>query len=368
MVSRLPVLSPSSPSLSPVLELGDRRIGGGQPCFVIAEAGVNHNGDPALARALVDAAADAGADAVKFQTFDPEALAAAAAPKAAYQQAGVSAGDSQLEMLRALVLPRDLHRELQQRAAARGLLFMSSPFEEGSADFLASIGVPAFKVPSGELTNTPFLVHLASKGRPLLMSTGMATMDEVGAAVAAVRAGGGPGIALFHCVSSYPARAEDANLRAMATLRAAYGAPVGWSDHTPGIDISIAAVALGAEMIEKHLTLDRNLPGPDHKASLDPAQMTEMIAAIRRVSAALGDGIKQPVAAEREIAQVARKSLHFARALPAGTTVRREHLIALRPGTGVSPARLSDVCGQVLPREVFAGEMVPETWLRTSPS
>ncbi len=355
----------------PSLPLGSRRIGGGEPCFVIAEAGVNHNGDPALARALVDAAADAGADAVKFQTFDPEALAAAAAPKATYQQAGAPGGDNQLEMLRALVLPRDLHRELQQRAATRGLLFMSSPFEEGSADFLASIGVPAFKVPSGELTNTPFLAHLAGKGLPLLMSTGMATMDEVGAAVAAVRAAtpaGQGGIALFHCVSSYPAQPADANLRAMATLRTAFGAPVGWSDHTPGIDISIAAVALGAEMIEKHLTLDRNLPGPDHKASLDPAQMTEMIASIRRVSAALGDGNKRPVAAEREIAQVARKSLHFVQALPAGTTLRREHLIALRPGTGVSPARLADVCGQVLPREVFAGEMVPLTLLRSSPS
>jgi N,N'-diacetyllegionaminate synthase len=350
---------------APFITLGGRRIASGEPCFVIAEAGVNHNGDADLARALVDAAASAGADAVKFQTFDPEALAAADAPRAAYQKSSSGTGNAgQLEMLRALVLPRALHRELQQRAAQKGILFLSSPFDERSADFLASIGVPALKVPSGELTNLPFIVHLAHKGVPLLMSTGMSTLDEVRAAVEAVqRVPAPPPVALFHCVSSYPARAEDANLRAMATLRTTFGVPAGWSDHTPGFDIAVAAVALGAELIEKHLTLDRSLPGPDHKASLDPAQMTEMIAAVRRVSAALGDGHKRPVEAERETAQVARKSLYFTTTLPAGTTLRREHLVALRPGTGISPARLDDVCGKVLPRAAQAGEMVPQDLL-----
>jgi N,N'-diacetyllegionaminate synthase len=353
-----------------VVEIAGRRIGAGEPCFVIAEAGVNHNGDPEMARALVDAAAAAGADAVKFQTFDPEALAAADAPRAAYQKAASGTGDAgQLEMLRALVLPHDLHRELQQRAARLGILFLSSPFDERSADFLASIGVPALKVPSGELTNAPFLAHLAAKRVPLLMSTGMATLDEVRAAVEGVRAAATPppAVALFHCVSSYPARAQDANLRAMSTLREAFGVPVGWSDHTPGIDITVAAVALGAELIEKHLTLDPRLPGPDHKASLDPAALKEMVAAIRRVSAAVGDGVKRPVEAEREIARVARKSLHFAAALPAGTKLGRSHLVALRPGTGISPTRLADLEGRVLPHAVRAGEMVPDDLLRAPP-
>lgn len=351
--------------MTAAFEIAGRRIGGGAPCFVIAEAGVNHNGDADKARALVDAAAAAGADAVKFQTFDPEALAAADAPRAAYQKAAGNTGDAgQLEMLRALVLPRDLHSELQRRAERLGILFLSSPFDDGSADFLASIGVPAMKIPSGELTNLPFIEHLAAKGVPLLMSTGMATPDEVRAAVASARrTPAAPPVGLFHCVSSYPARAEDANLRAMATLRDTFRVPVGWSDHTPGLDITVAAVALGAELIEKHLTLDRTLPGPDHKASLDPGQMTELIAAVRRVSAALGDGVKRPVEAEREIARVARKSLYFATDLPAGATVRRENLVALRPGTGISPARLGEVCGRVLPHAVRAGQMVPDRLL-----
>ena len=337
--------------------------------LIIAEAGVNHNGDLRLARELCNAARDAGADAVKFQTFDPEALAAANAPRAAYQQGKGETDQGQLEMLRALVLSHEMHRELQERSRRLGILFLSSPFDERSADFLASIAVPALKVPSGELTNLPFLVHLAHKGLPLLMSTGMSTMDEVRAAIEGVRqVSAPPPIGLFHCVSSYPARAEDANLRAMATLRTAFDVPTGWSDHTAGFDIAVAAVALGAELIEKHLTLDRTLPGPDHKASLDPPQLKEMIAAIRRVSAALGDGQKRPVEAEREIARVARKSLHFAMPLPAGVTLRREHLVALRPGTGISPARLPEVCGRILPRAVEAGELVWETLLQSPPT
>jgi len=354
--------------VNPSFEIAGRRIGADDEtaprrCFVIAEAGVNHNGDPEMARRLVDAAATVGADAVKFQTFDPDALAAADAPKAEYQMRARSGGATQREMLRALVLPPELHLELQERAEAHKLVFLSSPFDEGSADFLDALSVPAYKIPSGELTNHPFLAHVAAKHRPLLVSTGMSTLDEVRDAVEVIRANGAPPLALFHCVSSYPARPEDANLRAMATLREAFNVPVGWSDHTPGIDIAIAAVALGADLIEKHLTLNRDLPGPDHRASLDPRQMADMIAAVRHVTAALGDGVKKPVEAEAEIARVARKSLHFAMTLPAGTTLQREHFLALRPGTGVSPARIGELCGRVLPQAVSAGELVPGSLL-----
>lgn len=353
--------------MSASFEIAGRRIGGVDRCFVIAEAGVNHNGDPALARQLVDAAAHAGADAVKFQTFDPDTLAAADAPQAEYQKRSTGKGSTQRDLLRGLVLAPELHRELQTRARALGILFLSSPFDERSADFLESLDVPAFKIPSGELTNHPLLAHLAAKGRPLLVSTGMSTLDEVRAAVREIRGHGNPPLALFHCVSAYPARAEDANLRAMATMREAFGVPVGWSDHTPGFEVTVAAVALGAQLIEKHLTLDRTLPGPDHRASLDPPQFLEMMAAIRRISLALGDGEKRPVEAEWEIASVARKSLHFAAALPTGTTLRREHLIALRPGTGISPACLDDWCGQVLSRPVVVGELLTEELFRRSP-
>lgn len=345
-------------------EIAGRRVGGTEDCLVIAEAGVNHNGDAALARELVDAAAAAGADAVKFQTFDPERLAAVDAPKADYQkEAGGGVDDSQREMLRNLVLTPELHHELKARAEARGMMFLSSPFDEQSADFLEALGVPALKIPSGELTNHPFLAHLARKRLPLLMSTGMSTLEEVRGAVNVIAEHGNPPLALFHCVSSYPARPRDANLRAMATMRQAFGTPVGWSDHTPGIDIATAAVAMGAELVEKHLTLDRGLPGPDHRASLDPAQMTELIAAIRNVCAARGDGHKVPVSAEREIARVARKSLHFAMALPAGTRLQATHLMALRPGTGISPEKLGDLCGRMMRRPSSAGQMVTEDLL-----
>ncbi|MEP6651747.1 MAG: N-acetylneuraminate synthase family protein [Myxococcales bacterium] len=375
-------------------EIAGRRVGGTDHCFVIAEAGVNHNGDPELARRLVDAAAAAGADAVKFQTFDPDQLAAEDAPTAAYQKRAQPVGpkpgareatgeespreespreespreespreESQREMLRGLVLTPAMHHELKKRAEDLGILFLSSPFDERSADFLEQLGVPALKIPSGELTNHPFLAHLARKGLPLLMSTGMCTLAEVGDAVKVIAEHGDPPLALFHCVSSYPARPIDANLRAMSTMRAAFGRPVGWSDHTPGLDISTAAVALGAELIEKHLTMDRELPGPDHRASLNPAQLAELIAAVRNVSAAIGDGEKKPVEAEREIARVARKSLHFSVPLAPGTTLQSRHLVALRPGTGIPPGLREALCGRVLRRPALPGQMVDEEML-----
>jgi N,N'-diacetyllegionaminate synthase len=336
-------------------ELDGRTIGEG--VFVIAEAGVNHNGDPALAHRLIDAAADAGADCVKFQTFDPATLASAAAPTAAYQQLA-GAQDDQRAMLEGLVLPADAWPALRDHAHERDLVFLSSPFDDASAELLQGLDVPAFKVASGELTNLPFLERLAGRGRPLLVSTGMAEMVEVADAVDAIALAGDPPIALFHCVSSYPARPSDANLRAIETMRRAFGVPVGWSDHTPGIELPIAATALGATLIEKHLTLDRSMSGPDHAASLEPDEFRAMVDGIRVAASARGDGVKRPVAAERPIADVARKSLHWASTLRAGELVEAAHLVAMRPGTGMPPAALAQVSGRRTARGVVAGRAV----------
>lgn len=342
------------------IAVGDRIVGGGAPCFVIAEAGVNHNGNLGLAHRLVDAGADAGADAVKFQTFEPALLASVEAPLADYQKQGVGREGSQQAMLERLVLSAPAHAELKAHAEARKVLFLSSPFDERSADFLERLGVPAFKIPSGETVNHPFLAHVARKGRPVLMSTGMCDMLEVAAAVDVVRGSGDPPLALLHCVSSYPAQAGDSNLKAMETLRRAFGVPVGWSDHTEGIDIACAATALGAKLVEKHLTLDRGLPGPDHRASLEPAELGRLVRSIRRVEESLGGGEKAPRPSETPIAAVARKSLHWRVSLGAGAEVVAEHLIALRPGTGLLPSRVSRLVGRRVARSVKAGTMVSD--------
>jgi N-acetylneuraminate synthase/N,N'-diacetyllegionaminate synthase len=335
-----------------------RRIGPGASCLVIAEAGVNHNGDLALAHRLVDIAAEAGADAVKFQTFRTDRLVTADAPKAAYQEVATGGDESQRDMLRRLELSAEAHGELAAHCARRDLLFLSTPFEEESADFLERLGVPAFKVPSGELTNLPFLRHLATKGRPLIVSTGMATLEEVGAAVDAVRNAGAPPLALLHCVSAYPAVAADSNLRAMDTLARTFGVPVGWSDHTLGIEVALAAVALGAAILEKHFTLDRTLPGPDHRASLEPGELAALVTQVRRVESALGDGRKVPTAAETDTARVARKSLVAARDLAPGTRLGPDDVAVRRPGTGISPAHLDQVLGRRLVRAVPVGGLL----------
>lgn len=339
------------------LEIDGRTIGGGRT-FVIAEGGVNHNGDFALAMRLVDAAADAGADAVKFQTFDPAALAADGAPTARYQRRTDDDVRDQRDLLAHLVLPRDAWARLRDHARERGLVFLSTPFDDGSADLLDALGVPAFKVGSGELTNTPFITRLARRGRPMLVSTGMADLVEVAAAVDAVRSGGDVPLALFHCVSSYPASPADANLRAMETMRRAFGVPVGWSDHTPGTELALAAVAAGASLVEKHVTLDRGMSGPDHAASLEPAELAAMVRGIRAVEASLGSGIKEPVAAERDVASVARRSLHWAADLPAASVVRPADLAVLRPGVGMAPALLDSLVGGRTTRGVRAGARV----------
>lgn len=337
--------------------IADRELGPG-PVFVIAEAGVNHDGDVEVAHRLIDAAADAGADGVKFQTFVPEALAAERAPTAAYQAAN-DEGDDQRAMLTRLALPADAWAALQRHAQDRRIEFLSTPFDDASADLLDRLDVPGFKVGSGELTNLPFLARLARKGRPMIVSTGMATMLEVAAAVDAIRATGLDRLALLHCVSAYPADPGDANLRAMATMRDAFGLWTGWSDHTPGIELPVAATALGASIIEKHLTLDRSRRGPDHAMSLEPDAFAAMVQAIRTTEAAThGDGSKQPTTAELEIAAVARRSLHWVRDLPAGTVIDEDALVAQRPGIGLSPARTVDLIGRRTARAVVAGALV----------
>jgi len=338
--------------------VADRAVGPGAPALIVAEAGVNHNGDPDLAARLVDAAAEAGADAVKFQTFRTDALVTVSAPKAEYQRATTGGAGGQREMLARLELGPEDHARLQERAAKRGLVFFSAPFDEASADLLDRLDVPVLKIPSGEITNLPFLRHLAAKGRPLIVSTGMSTLDEVAAAVAAIEEAGGPPLALLHCLSAYPAPAAEMNLRAMDALRERFGCPVGLSDHTVGIEIAVAAVARGACVIEKHLTLDKTLPGPDHRASLDPGEFQALVRAIRSVESALGDGVKRAMPSEADTRRVARRSLVAARAIRAGEILTPGHVATKRPGTGIAPADLPRVLGRAVTRDLAADEAI----------
>ena len=340
-----------------------RMVGPGSPCFVIAEAGVNHNGDLALAEALVDAAADAGADAVKFQTFRAERVVTREAPKAEYQVRTTGAHETQFDMLKRLELGQDAHRALVDRCRALGLIFLSTPFDEESCDFLDALGVPAFKVPSGEVTNLPFIRHVARKQKPIILSTGMACLREVADAVEAVWDEGNRSLVLLHCVSNYPTDPEDANLRAIATLREAFGVPAGFSDHTVGVHVALAAVALGACLIEKHVTLDRTLPGPDHYASIEPDELRELVRRMREVEASLGSGTKEPVAREAAVARVTRRSLVAARPIPAGTVVERTMVVMRRPGTGLTPDQLPLVVGRTALVDIPEGALLAHEML-----
>ena len=345
------------------ITIGDRAIGDGVPCFVIAEAGVNHNGNLGLALRLVEAAAEAGADAVKFQTFSADRLVTRDAPRASYQSARVGEG-SQHAMLKTLELTEADHRAIQERCAELGLCFLSTPFDEPAADMLERLGVVAFKMPSGELTNLLLLDYIARKKRTIVLSTGMADLDEVTAAVDRVRECGAP-LALLQCTSAYPADAASVNLRAMRTMADAFKVPVGLSDHSRGIAVPIAAAALGASIIEKHLTLDRSMTGPDHQASLEPAEFRAMVEGIRDAEAALGDGIKRPSPAERELAQLVRRSLVAARALPVGHALTAADIVAKRPGTGLPVGEIDAIVGRRLRREMARDE--PFSWQLLDP-
>ena len=344
--------------MSREFRVGDRVIGTGAPAFLVAEAGVNHNGDPDLARRLVVESAGIGADAVKFQTFRAADLVTREAPKAAYQRETTGGGGGQREMLAGLELPPAAFAALCDESVRRGIVFFSSPFDEASADALESLDVALFKIPSGEITNLAFLRHVAAKGRPIILSTGMSTLEEIATAVGAIRSAGDPPLALLQCVSAYPAPAEETNLRAMDTLRERFGCVVGLSDHTTGIEVAIAAVARGAAIIEKHFTVDKTLPGPDHRASLDAAEFAALVQSVRRVEAALGDGDKRPMPSEADTRRVARKSLVAARPIGRGEKITREMIVVKRPGTGISPADLERAIGRTAARPLAADEVI----------
>ena len=333
-------------------------VGEDRPVLIVAEAGVNHNGRLDLAKRLVDTAKDVRADAVKFQTFVASRVISRLAPKANYQIDQRAREETQLEMASKLQLAANDFRAISEHAEKRGILFFSTPFDEESADLLEELGVPMFKISSGDLTHLPFLEYVAKKGRPMIISTGMSTLEEVRSAVETVRSCGNEEIVLTHCVSSYPARAEDVNLRAMNTLRSAFQVPVGYSDHTLGFEVAVAAVASGACLIEKHLTLDKSLEGPDHKASLDPPEFLHMTKAIRLVELALGSGTKTPSKSEREIMRVARRSIVARRDIQEGDVITRDMIDFKRPATGFPPSSLSEVLGGRAARTIRADESI----------
>jgi len=335
-----------------------------KPCLIIAEAGVNHNGSEELAFELVNAAVAAGANAVKFQTFKAEKLVTRSAQKAAYQVVQTGAGD-QFAMLKALELSDAAHERLAAYCCQKGIEFLSTAFDEESADFLVALGCPRLKIPSGELTNAPFVRYLASKGLPLILSTGMADLQEVAQTVvwiaeARERAGHGEPLrdvlTLLHCTSNYPAPLSDVNLLAMQTLSKHFGLPVGYSDHTEGISVAPIARALGAELYEKHFTLDRSLRGPDHAASLEPGELKQMVELLRRTDVILGDGIKAPTTPELEVRIAARRSVTLARDVAEGVPLTAEDLCLMRPGDGIAPAALEQVLGRHLKLAMGAGQ------------
>lgn len=328
--------------------------------YVIAEAGVNHDGSIDVAMELVAAARGAGADAVKFQTFKAEDLTTSTAGRAEYQKHNMGEDGPQQSMLKGLQLSAEDHTTLKERCDEFGIEFLSSPFDEPSVDLLAEMGLKRFKVPSGELTNLPLLRRVARVADAVILSTGASWLSEVEAAVRTLTDAGVHDLTLLHCVSEYPAPAEQINLRAMTTLKHAFGLPVGYSDHTLGSAVPIAAVAMGAVMIEKHITLDRSSPGPDHAASADPAQFKEMVDGIRAVEAALGDGLKRPMPVEIANRDLVRKSVTTAVAIRAGEPFTDGSLTLKRPGTGIAPADLPSLMGRRAARDLEADETV--TW------
>lgn len=331
-----------------------------QHTIIIAEAGVNHNGNLQMAREMVRVAKDAGADYVKFQTAVPELVISTFAPKAEYQKETTGEGQSQLDMCRAIHLPLSDYAGLKAYCDEVGIGFMSTPFDLVSIDCLADLGMDYWKIPSGEITNLPYLRKIASKGGRVILSTGMSTLDEVAAAVGILERGGIPraDVILLHCTTQYPTPFDAVNLRAMDALRAICCGGVGYSDHTVGITVPIAAAARGACVIEKHFTLDRTLPGPDHRASLEPHELAEMVRAVRCVETALGDGCKRVADAEAPNIIVARKSIVAARAIRRGETLTEENITVKRPGNGISPMRWDEILGTSARRDYAPDELI----------
>jgi N,N'-diacetyllegionaminate synthase len=328
--------------------------------LIIAEAGVNHNGDINLARQLIDVAAEAGADLVKFQTFSADRLVTKFAKMADYQQRNTESVDSQHVMLRKLELTEEMHELLVAHCEKRSIGFFSTGFDVESIDYLAGLGQKLFKIPSGEITNLPYLRHVGRLGKPVILSTGMSNIGEVEAAIEALELSGvlRDQITVLHCTSQYPAPIVDVNLRAMQSIRAAFNVAVGYSDHTEGIEIAIAAVAMGASIIEKHFTLNRNLPGPDHAASLEPLELQTMVGAIRNVEIGLGDGIKRISTGEMPNRSVSRKSIVASQDIKAGDMFTEENITTKRPGTGISSMQWDHVLGSYAARDFLQDDLI----------
>lgn len=326
--------------------------------FIIAEAGVNHNGDIALAKQLVDTAKEAGADAVKFQTFRAEQLVTTSAPKTAYQNLTVGTQESQYEMIKNLELSFDAFSALKEYCEHAGILFLSTPFDLESIEYLESVEIPLYKIPSGEITNLPYLIKIAETRKPVILSTGMSTLEEIADAASVLKCHGAGELILLHCNSEYPTPFEDVNLNAMITMKNTFQVPVGYSDHTLGIEASIAAVALGAKVIEKHFTLDQNMAGPDHKASLNPQELKLLVQSIRNIEAALGDGEKKPSKSELKNREAVRKSIVAKVFVQKGQVFSTENLTVKRPGSGISPMKWFDILGCSAKKEFHKDDMI----------
>lgn len=326
--------------------------------FIIAEAGVNHNGSLDNAKRMVECAAEAGADAIKFQTFKAETLVCKNAQKAEYQKKATGNEESQFEMLKKLELTEEEYEELKQYCGEKHIMFLSTPFDLDSLQYLNEIGIEIIKIPSGEITNYPYLREIGKLRKPIIMSTGMSTMAEVEEAVEVLQMNGARDITLLHCNTQYPTPYGDVNLRAMLALKDKFHTEVGYSDHTLGIEVPIAATAMGATVIEKHFTLDRGMEGPDHKASLEPDELKCMIQSIRNIERAMGTGIKEPTNSEYKNILVARKSIVARKQIQAGEIFTEENITTKRPGDGMSPMRWNEVIGKTASREYGVDEKI----------
>jgi len=326
--------------------------------LVIAEAGVNHNGNVSLAKKMIDIAAQAGSDIVKFQTFNPKLVISKHAQKAEYQKQTTGKAESQLDMIKKYTLSDIEHHELVEHSKERKIQFLSTPFDIESIDFIAKLELPYWKIPSGEITNLPYLIEIGRTRKPILLSTGMSELHEINVAIEVLKKGGADDITLLHCNTQYPTPFEDVNLSALNTLRREFGFPVGYSDHTTGIEVAIAAVALGAVVIEKHFTLDRSMEGPDHRASIEPDELAAMIRAIRNVEVAIGDGVKRVTPSECGNLNIARKSIVAMRDIYAGEVFSEENITTKRPGNGISPMRWFELIGMQARRNFEEDEMI----------
>ena len=340
-----------------MIQKNRKKIGDNEPCFIVAEAGVNHNGDIEIAQRLIDAAVEAGADAIKFQTFNADLLVTPHAQKARYQKKSTPTSESQYQMLKRLELSPHTFKKLSDYANMKKIIFFSSPFDLKSVDILDRIEVPLYKIPSGEITNLPLLTYIAKKGKPIILSTGMATFEEIDEAIDIIKNEGVADIILLYCVTSYPAKIESLDLTIISSLRERYHLPVGFSDHTTGIVAAIAARALNACVIEKHFTLDRKMSGPDHQASIDPKGLKKLVIAIREVESALGNGMKKISKEESEIKSITRKSLVAAIDIPAGTSISESMIDLKRPGTGLAPKNKDMIIGKKSNRSIKKNEL-----------